>query len=282
MATYSVGQTAYSVLRVYSSGTTLADLGGGDATCTVTKPDGTTTSASVTKTATGIYQAQLTTTQAGRHVFTFNGSGANSGGLPYPDVVNVWPADPRFLLPMSDARDALNVPATVFVNDDELRLYNAATTPVIEDIVGAVLATTRTQTFDGGGYALLLWERPTAITSVTMNGVTLTSGTGYVADMSAGVVYGGSTYCTEEFYPGRQNVVVTYTTGSSSIDPNIILAAREEVRFLYSNGQLGTRPAFGPDAGVSDLAYTPSGFAVPRRVIELCAPSTVNRMPGIA
>ena len=67
MATYSVGQTAYSVLRVYSSGTTLADLGGGDATCTVTKPDGTTTSASVTKTATGIYQAQLTTTQAGRH-----------------------------------------------------------------------------------------------------------------------------------------------------------------------------------------------------------------------
>ena len=280
MTTYEVGQTATVAISIYDSTGVLADLGGGNPTCTVTKPDGTTGTATVTKTATGKYQGAYVTTSAGRHRFTFTGSGTNSGALPWSDVVDVWPADPRLILSLADAKSALNVPSGTRVNDDELRLYIAATTEVIEDIVGAVLSSTRTQTFDGGGYALLLWERPLAITSVTANGVALTAGSGYVADMSAGVIYGGSTYCTDEFTPGRQNIVVSYTTGSSSIDPNIILAAREEVRFLYQIGQQGGRPSLG--GSVPDLSWTPSGFAVPQRVIELCAPSAARRMPGIA
>ena len=280
MTTYEVGQTATVALKVYDATGALADLGGGNPTCAVTKPDGTTAAATVTKNSTGYYQGAYVTAAAGRHRFTFTGSGTNSGALPWSDVVDVWPADPRLIISLADAKAALNAPAGTRVNDDELRLYIAATTEVIEDIVGAVLATTRTQTFDGGGYALLLWERPLAITSVTMNGVTLTSGTGYVADMSAGVVYGGSTYCTEEFASGRQNIVVSYTTGSSSIDPNVILAAREEVRFLYQIGQQGGRPSLG--GAPADLSWTPSGFAVPQRVIELCQPSAARRMPGLA
>ncbi len=280
MTTYEVGQTATVAISIYDSTGVLADLGGGNPTCTVTKPDGTTGTATVTKTATGKYQGAYVTASAGRHRFTFTGSGTNSGALPWSDVADVWPADPRLILSLADAKSALNVPSGTRVNDDELRLYIAATTEVIEDIVGAVLSSTRTQTFDGGGYALLLWERPLAITSVTANGVALTAGSGYVADMSAGVIYGGSTYCTDEFTPGRQNIVVSYTTGSSSIDPNIILAAREEVRFLYQIGQQGGRPSLG--GSVPDLSWTPSGFAVPQRVIELCAPSAARRMPGIA
>lgn len=280
MTTYEVGQTATVALKVYDSTGVLADLGGGDPVCTVTKPDGTTTTATVTKPSTGNYQGAYVTTSAGRHRFTFTGSGTNSGALPWSDVADVWPSDPRFIISLADAKAALNVPAGARVNDDELRLYIAATTEVIEDIVGAVLTTTKTQTFNGGGYALLLWERPTAVTSVTVNGSSLTSGSGYVADLSAGIVYGGSTYCTEEFYPGKQNVTVAYTTGSSSIDPNVILAAREEVSFLYQLGQQGGRPSLG--GSVPDMSWTPSGFAVPKRVIELCAPSMARRMPGIA
>ena len=276
MTTYEVGQTATVALKVYDSAGALADLGGGNPTCTVTKPDGTTTTATVTKPSTGNYQGAYVTTSAGRHRFTFTGSGTNSGALPWSDVADVWPADPRFIISLADAKAALNVPAGARVNDDELRLYIAATTEIIEDIVGAVLSTTRTQTFDGGRNAILLSERATSITSVTVGGTTTTN---YVANLSSGVVYAGATG-VDWFTDGKQNVTVAYTTGSSSIDPNVILAAREEVSFLYQLGQQGGRPSLG--GSVPDMSWTPSGFAVPKRVIELCAPSMARRMPGIA
>lgn len=280
MTTYEVGQTATVALKVYDSAGALADLGGGNPTCTVTKPDGTTTTATVTKNSTGYYQGAYTTTTAGRHRFTFTGSGTNSGGLPWSDVVDVWPADPRLILSLADAKAALNVPAGTRVNDDELRLYIAATTAVIEDIVGSVLTTPKTETFDGGTCSVPLSQRATAITSVVVGGTTLTAGTQYVANLVSGLVYAGSTSSSSTFTSGAQNVVVTYTTGSSSIDPNVILAAREEVRFLYQIGQQGGRPSLG--GAPTDLSWTPSGFAVPQRVIELCAASAARRMPGFA
>ena len=52
MTTYEVGQTATVALKVYDATGALADLGGGNPTCTVTKPDGTTTAATVTKNST--------------------------------------------------------------------------------------------------------------------------------------------------------------------------------------------------------------------------------------
>ena len=280
MTTYEVGQTATVALKVYDSAGSLADLGGGNPTCTVTKPDGTTTTATVTRNSTGYYQGAYTTTTAGRHRFTFTGTGTNSGGLPWSDVVDVWPADPRLILSLADAKAALNVPAGTRVNDDELRLYIAATTAVIEDIVGSVLTTSKTETFDGGTCSVSLSQRATAITSVVVGGTTLTAGTQYVANLVSGLVYAGSTSSSSTFTSGVQNVVVTYTTGSSSIDPNVILAAREEVRFLYQIGQQGGRPSLG--GAPTDLSWTPSGFAVPQRVIELCAASAARRMPGFA
>lgn len=280
MTTYEVGQTATVALKVYDSAGALADLGGGNPTCTVTKPDGTTTTATVTKNSTGYYQGAYTTTTAGRHRFTFTGTGTNSGALPWSDVVDVWPADPRLILSLADAKAALNVPAGTRVNDDELRLYIAATTAVIEDIVGSVLTTSKTETFDGGTCSVPLSQRATAITSVVVGGTTLTAGTQYVANLVSGLVYAGSSSSSSTFTSGAQNVVVTYTTGSSSIDPNVILAAREEVRFLYQIGQQGGRPSLG--GAPTDLSWTPSGFAVPQRVIELCAASAARRMPGFA
>lgn len=280
MTTYEVGQTATVAISIYDSTGVLADLGGGNPTCTVTKPDGTTTSATVTKTATGKYQGAYVTTSAGRHRFTFTGSGTNSGALPWSDVADVWPADPRLIISLADAKAALNVPAGTRVNDDELRLYIAATTEVIEDIVGSVLAVTATETFDGGNSAVLLSQRASAITSVTVSGTAQTAGTQYVANLTSGIVYAGSSTTYGTFTAGRQNVVVAYTTGSSSIDPNVILAAREEVRFLYQIGQQGGRPSLG--GAPQDLSWTPSGFAVPQRVIELCQASVARRMPGLA
>ena len=273
MTTYEVGQTLTFGLSVYDAAGDLANLGAiGDAT--ITRPDGTTTTVTPTGggASTGLYSAAHVSAQAGRYRCTFTGSGANSGALPWTDVADVWPADPRLIISLADAKAELN--HLTNINDDELRLYVAATTPVIEEIVGRVLSATLTETFDGGKTAVLLSERASAITSVTVGGVATTN---YVANLDAGIVYAGTTSGPTSFTWGRQNVVVTYTTGASSIDPNIVLAARVVASHLYQVGQQKR----GRNQN-EDLTILSSGFAVPSRAVELCRGNRSRKMPGFA
>ena len=242
---------------------------------TITAPDATTPTPTIIHPSTGIYTVTFTPTVPGRHKVRWVATGTNANV--YTDVVDVWPADPRFIISLDDARAALNVSSTSRVNDAELLLYIAATTEVIEDIVGNVLTTTITETFDGGGRSILLAQVPSAITSVTVNG---TATTNYVANLSSGIIHAGSTTTPWIFQEGIQNVVVTYAAGLQQIPPNIILAAREEVRFLYQIGQQAGRPAFNTDLAPQDMSWTPSGFAVPQRVIELCNASLNRALPN--
>lgn len=274
MTTYEVGQTLTFGLSVYDAAGALANVGT-IGSATITRPDGTTTTVTPTTSATGLYAATHVSTQAGRYRCTFTGSGANSGALPWSDVADVWPADPRLIISLADAKAEINLPASVTINDDELRLYIAGTTPVIEEIVGRVLTATLTETFDGGKAAVLLSERATAITSVTVGGVATTN---YVANLDAGIVYAGSTSSPTSFTWGRQNVVVTYTTGGSTIDPNIVLAARVVAAHLYQVGQQGRRGKNVTD----EITVLSSGFAVPTRAVELCRGSQHRKMPGFA
>lgn len=272
MTTYEVGQSLTFGLSVYDAAGALANVGTmGDAT--ITRPDGTTTTATPTTSATGLYSAAHVSTQAGRYRCTFTGSGANSGALPWTDVADVWPADPRLIISLVDAKAELN--HITNINDDELRLHIAATTPVIEEIVGRVLSATLTETFDGGKAAVLLSERATAITSVTVGGVATTN---YVANLDAGIVHAGTATGPTSFTWGRQNVVVTYTTGASSIDPNIVLAARVIAAHLY---QVGQQKRAGRNQS-EDVTILSSGFAVPSRAVELCRASRSRKMPGFA
>ena len=282
MATWTVGNTLQWGLRVYDTDGALADLGGGDPTATITLPDGTTTAGSVARTATGTYTASLISTQAGRHLCTWDGSGQNSGRLPFHEPLDVWPADPRLIISLADARAALNIPASQTVNDDEVRAYIAAATEVIEDVVGPVLVATRVETLDGRGRSgLPLGARPTSVTTVTEDGTTLPA-TGYCVD-GAGILWRGSS-------PGAgvwssltpQNVVATYEVGAAVIPPNIILAARELVGFQYRQQQT-PRPNMGALADPGTVyGFGQAGYAVPNRVLELLSPQRANRMPGIA
>lgn len=279
MSTYELGQTLVFTVQIVDDSGVEADLGGGDPTCTVTRPDGTSAgSASVTKPSTGLYWGSLASSnQAGRWRGTFTGTGTNSGKLPFTDVIDVWPADPRLIIGLADARAELNMPANHTVDDDLLRLYIAATTPLVEEIVGAVLASTEVETFDGGKRAVLLSERASALTSVTVDGVALTADE-YTANLDSGIVYAGSSAAATCFNYGRQNVVVTYTTGGSSIDPNIKLAAAVIAAHLYQVGQQGRRGRNQAD----DVVVLSSRYAVPSRAIELCRGARARRMPGFA
>jgi hypothetical protein len=281
VATYEVGQTLVFGLKTYDAAGALADVGV-TPTATLTKPDGTTATASVTKTATGTYTATYTSTAAGRWRCTWTGSGANSGGLPYVDVADVWPADPRLIISLGDARAALNLASSAVTSDDEIRLYIAAATEVVESIAGPQLAASHTETHTGGGYALGLFHKATAITAVTEDGTALTSGD-YSLDTNSGLLWRGT-------YPGAATwsadttagISVTYTVGASAIAPNVILAARELVRHLYAIGQQPWRQPYG--GGIEDalMSTTPSGYAVPNRVLDLLKPSMAGRLPGFA
>jgi hypothetical protein len=279
VSTYELGQTITFTVQVVDDNGTAADLGGGNPTCTVTKPDGTTTTATVSKpSGAGLYWGSVaSSSQAGRWRGTFTGTGTNSGRLPFTDVVDVWPADPRLIISLDDAKAELN--HVQDVNDDELRLYIAATTEIVEHLVGRVLSTSLTETFNGGKTAVLLSERATAITSLTVDGVALTASE-YVADLSSGIVYAGSASTPYCFTYGRQNVVVTYTTGASSIAPSVIGGARTIAAHLYASSQQSRRGR--GRSGDGDGTTLVLGYAIPNAAIEKLSNQRHNRMPGIA
>jgi hypothetical protein len=267
--TYTVGQTIVWGLKTYSPAGALADLGGGNPTATVTKPDATTTTATVAKTATGTYTGTFLTTLTGRHRVSWTGSGDNSGGLPYVDVADVWPVNPRFLISLADARAALNVAAATVVDDDELRGYLTAATVVVEHMVGPVLVDTREVTVSGRDRL-----------SIPLDGIT-----GVVEVVEDGSILAAADYCFDEHgnlwrgsRPGSgvwsgagvRNVAVEYTVGAAVVPDNVRLAAAHLVRHWWQQGQQSYYVGGEPEAiGAGWVA----GYAVPNYVRDLLAPS---------
>lgn len=247
---------------------------GGTYSLSTTAPDGTT---GPTPTPSGTPPtASFVPTMPGRWLVRW--LSATPAGA-YTDIVDVWPADPLFIISLDDAKNALAITATMTpANEADLRLYIASATPVIEDIVGAVVPRTITQLSDGNQWAISLWERPVTIIKVMEGGSATEILAGdYVVDYNAGVISAGRVYAPRRFMPGFNSVSIQYTVGMQVIPPNVRLAARELVRHLWQLGHQSNRNASQPQ--MAD-AWTPSGFAVPRRVIELCAAN--ERVGGFA
>lgn len=283
-SSFQVGDTLADAVSITDASGAPGDAS--TATCLVTLPDGTTAAATVTHGATGSYTATLLSTQAGRYVFVWTVAGGVVSTKTFSSQADVWPTDPRFLLSLARARDELDLSAGNTVHDDKIRFFLAAVTPVIEDIAGLILSTSVTRTADGGQNAILLPDTPTSIVSLSEKGTVLVEDTDFTVDYDAGILY-------RQYSSGRSRlfgsawetcvqrgvITVTYMAGSTVTPPNVILAAAEELRFLYSIGQQGARPAWGQDN--ADVVFTPSGYAVPRRVVELLAPQMSDMYLGI-
>lgn len=242
--------------------------GSGAVTLTVTLPDGTTSTPAVTGTTPAV--ASLTTSQVGRHLLSWA-----QGTATHVDVLDVWPADPHYLISLDDALDAVkaNGRAPAQMTRDDLALYVAAASYVIEDMVGPVVQRTTTFTATGGRESVLLPATNVSVSSVVVDGSTWST-SAYTVDTSAGIVWAKS-----GAFPAtsRGNVVVTYTTaaGDDGLPANLRLACMEQVRFLWQTAKVGRATA------AQDLGYTPSGFAVPYMVQGLCA-AAPNKTPGFA
>jgi len=265
----------------------------GSVVLTLTLPDGTTTAPAVTGTS-GVYTptAPVFATLAGR--WTTRWVATTPNACTFSDVINVAAADPGAIISLAEARAGLGLAQANTVKDEDLRTYIAAATPVIEDIVGPVLRTTRVETFDGGAPTIALsWHPIISVGNViesfgsntqftlTLQDVFAGSGLdayGYTVDLGEGVLVRRSLGVASLFAGGVRNVQVTYVSGRTAIGGNILLATRRLIRHLWQSEQQGFRPAMSgsPDKSVG---HTPSGFAVPKAVLELCAGDT--RVPGI-
>lgn len=287
----------YEVGDVYAQTFTVAPGGvptdASGTTCPITLPDGTPATPTINHTGPGVYQVVYTITQVGQHSLDFSGT-VGSYAFSQSDVFNVSAnASSTFIVSLADSRTAIGIPTTDTSKDEILRTVIAGATPVMEDIIGPCVATTRTETYDGGAAQICLLYAPVmSITSIvetaggnyvhSLTEQTIFTGSGsldsfgYSVDLSAGVITRRAAGVAIGFIPGRRNIQVVYVSGRV-LKGNQILAARRLIRHLYQTEQQGFRPQMGaPD---TSMGTTPSGFAVPRAVIELCAADT--RPPGI-
>lgn len=245
----------------------------------VTLPDLTAATPAVSTDGVGLWHADLVTTQAGRHVARWSGA-----GFAWVEAFSVDPSDVGMLLSLDEARRAVGRSSRARANarDDELMGYVAAVTPIIEDIVGPILPRVCDEVHDGGGGAVMLRETPVlSVTSVTESGGSTpqdVTAAGWSVDLASGLLdrrNGTSLTC---WAGGIRNIHVVYTAGRAACPPNVLLAAKEELRFLWQTGRGAAHPGAGDEQ--TEVEYTPAGYAVPRRVIELCAGEI--RGPGIA
>ena len=217
---------------------------------------------SATPTPTGVFSYKYPTTTYGRHRGRWLFTMADGSTSAYVEVFDVQPLDPGFIISLQDAKQHLNIPASKTTNDEEIRGWLAAITPVVEDYVGPVLPRTVTETVTGTNVLNLTYSPIMAIVSVTP----WYQGAAYSPSMlrfdefgNLVLAYGGP------FFGGTFTVV--YTVGMNPIPPNITAAVRIILKHLWET-QRGTSgsPYQGEDETIPDIGM---GFAVPNRAIEL-------------
>jgi hypothetical protein len=262
MGTVDLGQAVTLTWATAPAGSTVA--------LNITAPDGTPAAAGAVTGSPAVSGTAPASTfvpaMAGRYLIRWTGT---TPAAAYTDILDVWPADPRFIISLDDAKNALNLtPNVAPAILEDLRLYVAAVTPVLEDLIGPIIPGTFTQTDDGGRYAVLLYDKPTQIVSVTESGQLLDPGA-YYADYAAGIVYAGQPGASRLFAAGDRAISITYRAGAQLVPPNVRLAARELLRHWWQQGKQGQGNNGGNGYGQSE-AYTPHGYAVPYRVIQLC------------
>jgi hypothetical protein len=273
-------------ITITSDGTTLADAG--TVVLTLTLPDGSTVTPTVNHPGTGSYNAVYIAAQAGQYLINWVATGANSCTL--SDVRQVQASNPGMMISLYEARRGLGFQSGNTASDEDLRTFIAAATPIMEDLIGPV--NTHVETYDGGSTQIgLLYPPVMSVTTViesagsnyqrtlTLQNLFTTSSTdayGYTVDLTTGVLTRRAAGVAVPFLRGLRNIQVTYIAGRVMAG-NHLLACRRLVKHLWQSEQQNYSPGLtSPEA----IGLTPSGFAVPRAVIELCADST--RVQGLA
>lgn len=255
-----------------------------DDTCTLYlhEPDGTVGAyASPAHTTTGKYYQDLTATdltQLGHYSYawvTTSISSVAAGVSPSGDF-DVYDPFEFAVLPLQDAKDALNIAQSNTDYDVEIAVMVASIEEILTQITGGplVTATVSERVKVGHGYrSLVLRQRPVvAVTSIT----DIASGTALISsdldvDTNSGVI---RRKLELPFWSRGPYYQVVYTAGwGTSLPAAFNLAARIVLQHLWEVQQgPGQRPTMGGSDVTRVYRDTGVGYAVPNRVLELMAP----------
>lgn len=254
-------------------------------TVTITLPDGTFVTPTVSNPSTGRYSAQYTTVQIGRHVVRWLAVGVAPGG--HLDVFNVRDSTSLAILSLAEARQFLNMDAHDTVDDEELRGYIDAATVLIERHVDKVVARrTVTEFHQFEDYRRRAWAYATdarrlsvrtlvldAVPVVSITSVGTTDGllTWDVTTLNIDGPLGTVTDTAGRGFNG--DIKVVFVAGPTVVPANYLLAAQVTVAHLWESQRLQTlkAPGFGGDDALMFVGGTRTGlsYALPPRAIEL-------------
>ena len=255
----------------------------------ITNADGTTTItgtyASPTNDGVGLYHqdipaTDLTAINHYQYVWTSTGTGA---GVSFGDFDVFDPFEPA-LLPLQDAKDALNIPQATTSADSEIQQYIATIETSLERMTGGPLInrTISERAVLTGSYTVLeVRQRPlvsvTSIVSVA-SGAALDISAGLDLDPVAGTIRRKLGYpFYGPYFTWLPAMTVTYVAGWGVAAPAAFnTAARIILQNLWET-QHG--PSARPQMGVQEMAPMPGfGFLIPNQAAEILAGS-LNGLP---
>lgn len=261
--TYSVGTAVQIDTQVRNLAGVLADA---TVAVVVTKPDGTTTSPSVSHDGTGLYSAVVTVDQAGPWLYVWTASGAVAAVR--DGQFHVEATGRAFVIPFEDLKRHLRITATD--DDSELREVLEEVTDVVEPVVGPVTPRTFTEIVDVNGRLIAPMRGPiVSVTSLTPDLGSAVDSSRYTVDTDLGVI--------RLRFMTRGQYTLVYRAGHNPWPAALRGAGRiicqHEWRVRNANGG---RPVPDEDAM---MMLPGSGFLVPHRAYKLMEPYI---LPGLA
>jgi hypothetical protein len=281
MAVYDLGDVVVLGITITDATGTPANATAVQAT--LTAPDGTTSSPSVTNTGTGLYDVSYTPTGIGRYLIRWVATGANASA--YQDDFTVRDGSMLSIVELDEVKSHLNIAATNYDLDEEIRRFLDAATDLAEGYVGCVLGRQvfTDELYDGNTDIIRLRNpRAMSITSVYEND-TLLSSTAYSVDptgqrisrITTGSIAGPNYYGI--WAPGANNIKISYVSGFINPPPAAKQGVLEIVRHLWQTQRgamnVTTRNQTGDDF------YPGSTYSLPRRCMELLDQLS---LPGMA
>ena len=199
-----------------------------DGVLTVTLPDGTPGTGTLTNAGTGLYDPTGVTTVAGRHEWRYVSTN------PQTALTGVFDVDtgPTGIVSLADAREHLNFTAGDTTGDEELRGYILKASDWVEGKTGPVVRRTVTRTLYPTGGLLFLEPPVISLTSVVAaygSPGTYSVGSLYLDGETGTVRYGWGATCF--MYP----VTVTYLAGRQVAPPLVREACLEILRAMWGS-----------------------------------------------
>lgn len=263
---------------------------GTSVTLTVTLPDGTTASPTVTHNGSGSYSASLVTAQPGHHLVAWTAAATGKADA-FADSFEVQPAQDPTIVSLAEAKEILQLTSTT-QQDMLLQGYNAAATEVAEYICGPVVTRQVTEVIRAQGRVMVLSKAPvrtdlgtTLDPSGRRDGSTTNGIVSITPLMTYGFMYDLSQLLTDGpsgivrhnaglpfFYSGDPyaQFQAVYWAGRKVIPAAVYQGAKMILEHLYQVKRGGVNAA---DVASGELVTTLPGFgyAVPNRALELFA-----------